>query len=171
VKGQLSCSLSLHGFRLFTQLQIGKWLEGAKGVANFWIGGRKEWGGGGVLHQAGQIRPSSILARGESRRVVSASGEKFVSGAPSIFHPCVIIIPVEPSSKETLTWQIQIHFPHIFHVSFFTCVMAHVSCDPIIFSLLLCFLGGVGRKVQCEVLFFPTQKLGVWSRWGMRKVT
>lgn len=136
-------------------------MEGAKGVANFRIGGRKEREGGVVLHQAGQIRLSSILARGESRRVVSASGEKFVSGVPSIFYPCIIIIPVEPSSKETLTWQIQIHFPHIFHVSFFTCVMAHVSCYPIIFSLLLCFLGGVGRKVQCEVLFFPTQKLGV----------
>jgi len=73
--------------------------------------------------------------------VVSASGEKFVSGVPSIFYPfiIIIIIPVEPSSKETLTWQIQIHFPHIFHVSFFTCVMVHVSCYPIIFSLLLCF--------------------------------
>lgn len=98
----------------------------------------------GVLQQAGQIRPSSILARGESGRVVSASSEKFVSGVPSIFYPSFItIIPIEPSSKESLTWQIQIHFPHIFHVSFFTCVIVHVSCYPIIFPYC-CFGEGGG---------------------------
>jgi hypothetical protein len=73
------------------------------------------------------------------------------------FFIIIIILAAEPSSMETLTWQIQICFPHIFRVSFFTCAMLHVSCYPIIFFPTAVFFGGdgVAGESQCEVLFFP----------------
>lgn len=70
----------------------------------------------------------------------------------------IILLPAERSTKETVTWQIQIRFLHIFHVSFFTCAMLHVSCYPIIFSLLLYFFWGGGGEARCEVLFFFSVK-------------
>jgi hypothetical protein len=97
--------------------------------------------------------------------VVLASSEKFPSGVASFFF-IIIIIPVEPSFKETATWQIQIRFPHIFCVSFFTCVVLHVSCYPIIFSLLLCFGEGLAERLNVKFFFFFFRTVGGGGETG-----
>lgn len=59
--------------------------------------------------------------------------------------------PFHPPAKrkeKTPTWQLQIRFPHAFRVSFFTCVMLHVSCHPIISPRLLFFSVSVLRQEE-----------------------